>query len=157
MQRDRWLHLVKDSSNQLEDLLLIGEKRDRASIAPLAWQRYNWTRTLYLQLVVLKDFHGQQFSIVTSLMSEIRKLGSSEPIVFADFLSLWGFSTFDNSSTFWRLFDRLATTITIINPIMLNHNWGRTSWWVCWWACPEHRGKWRGDLLPWDRTSIEVG
>ena len=46
---------------------------------------------------------------------------------------------------------------TIINPIILNHNLGRASWWVRWWTRSEHRGGWRGNLAEaLDRKSIEV-
>ena len=37
-----------------------------------------------------------------------------------------------------------ATTI-IINPIVLNHNLSRVSWWVCQYACSKHQGEWRGN------------
>ena len=56
------------------------------------------------------------------------------------------------------IFDRLATTTTTnFNSIKLNHNLGRASWWVRWWACAEHRGEWSGDLAEsLAETSIEV-
>ena len=58
------------------------------------------------------------------------------------FRPLRSFGLFDNSSTFWRLFDWLANnTTTNINPIKFNHNLGRASWWVCWWARHEPRGE----------------
>ena len=65
--------------------------------------------------------------VKASLVLEVRKLGSSKPMAFADFLGLWGFLAFGNSLTFWRLFDQFTTTTTIVNPIILNHNLGHAS------------------------------
>ena len=51
---------------------------------------------------------------------------------------------------FWQFFNRLATTITTtitsINPIKLNHNLRRASWWVYQWAHSKHQGEWRSNL-----------
>ena len=128
------------------------------------------TRTSSLQLVgllILKGFNSWQFSIVSfvclepifvkaSLVLEIRTLDSSEPMAFADFSGLWSFLTFDDSLTFWRFFNPLATTT--INPIILERNLGCASWWVRWWACPEHRSEWHDYLTEaLDETSIKVG
>ena len=76
-------------------------------------------------------------------------------MTFATFQAVEVFQLFDNFLTFWWLFDRLATTT--INPIILDHNLGRASWWIRWWARPKYRGEWHGILeseLPVGITTV---
>ena len=129
--------------------------------SPEVWSVRN--KNFVLTVPLLKGFNNASSSqlwvrlelifVKASLVSEARKLGSSEPMAFADFSGLWGFSGF--LTTFWQLFDRLATTT--INPIIPDRSLGHSSWWVRWWACSEHWDEWRGNRPPWDRTPIEVG
>ena len=63
-------------------------------------------------------FHHEIHAIFirASLVSEVRKLGSSKPMTFADFLGLWGFLTFDDFLTFW-LFDDLDESTTVSSAL----------------------------------------
>ena len=63
-----------------------------------------------------------------------------------NFSGLWGFSDF---LTIFRPFDDFLTDLpiappNIINLIILDHNLGRVSRWVRWWARFEHQGEWLG-------------
>ena len=72
-------------------------------------------------------------------------------MAFANFSDFWGFLDFltilsffdDFLKTFWPTCHQ---NLHLYQPIILDPNLGHTSWRVCWWACPEHPGKGRGNL-----------
>ena len=81
----------------------------------------------------------------SSLLTEDRYFGKhfSELMTFMTLQVFEVFWLFDNYSTFWQFSGWLAnnTTSTSIKLIILDHNPGRTSYWVRWYACPEPRGE----------------
>ena len=60
--------------------------------------------------------------VKANLVLEVRKLGSSKLMAFADLFGFWSFSNFDNFSTFWqlrRVYDCFISSTTTPNNLIV--------------------------------------